>query len=69
MRIAIEISSTMSKLHKFNVFHGHLTSSNILFDDAMGVMISDIGLTSLKKLMGIMHGYSNKSYFTAPEHL
>lgn len=59
----------MAKLHKIGIIHGHLSSSNILFDKRFNVKISDIGLTSLKKLMSLRFGYSNKSHFTAPEHL
>ncbi|EAR84823.3 protein kinase (macronuclear) [Tetrahymena thermophila SB210] len=69
MKIAISIAKTMAKLHKIGIIHGHLSSSNILFDTNYEVKISDIGLTSLKKLISYRFGYQNKTHFTAPEHL
>lgn len=41
----------------------------MLFDGQMNPHISDIGLQGLKKYMSLKHGYSNKTHFTAPEHL
>ncbi|KAL4436283.1 hypothetical protein ABPG74_015874 [Tetrahymena malaccensis] len=69
MKIAIQIAKTMAKLHKIGIIHGHLSSSNILFDTNYEVKISDVGLTGLKKLISYKYGYQNKSHFTAPEHL
>lgn len=59
----------MAKLHKIGIIHSHLSNSNILLDKKMDVKISDVGLMSLKKLISIKYGYSNKTHFTAPEHL
>lgn len=56
-------------MHKIGIYHGHLSSSNILFSGKLDPCIADIGLTSLKTLMSFRFGYTNKTYFTAPEHL
>lgn len=69
MKIAIQIAKTFAKLHKIGIFHGHLSSSNILFNSSLDAKITDIGFHSLKALMSFRIGYTNKSYFTAPEHL
>lgn len=69
IRIALQIARTLHRLHERQAFHGHLSSSNVLFDEKMNPYVSDFGLQSLKKYLGLKNGYSNKSYFTAPEHL
>ena len=69
MKISIQIAKTFLKLHKLKIYHGHLSSSNILFDNNYNVKIADIGFNSLKKYMSLKQSYTNKTYFSAPEHI
>lgn len=71
VELLIKISQKMQALHEMSppFIHGHLSPNNILFDKQYNVLIGDIGFDNLKKFMSITNGYSNKSVYTAAEHL
>ena len=51
------------------VIHGHLTPQNILLTKEFKVKITDLHLSSLKKLAHLKFNYINKSAYSAPELL
>lgn len=69
-RIAKDLAATMHQLHTHNppVYHGHLTPSNVLLDARNNIFIADLGLDTLRKTASFKWSYTNKSYYTAPEH-
>eukprot|EP00359_Climacostomum_virens_P003130 CAMPEP_0204917296 /NCGR_PEP_ID=MMETSP1397-20131031/14906_1 /ASSEMBLY_ACC=CAM_ASM_000891 /TAXON_ID=49980 /ORGANISM="Climacostomum Climacostomum virens, Strain Stock W-24" /LENGTH=526 /DNA_ID=CAMNT_0052090089 /DNA_START=103 /DNA_END=1680 /DNA_ORIENTATION=+ len=69
LQIARQVAHCMFELHKLAVYHGHLSSHNILLDDQMIAYIGDVGLHKAKKYAGLMFGYSNKSAWSSPEQL
>ena len=56
-----DIGFVIKSLHENEVYHGHLSSHNILITDKKKCVVSDLGLEKLKKYAGIMINYSNKS--------
>lgn len=69
LRIASQVAHCMAELHKLEVYHGHLSSHNILMDDEMNGYVGDVGLHKAKKYAGIMLEYVNKSSWSSPEQL
>jgi serine/threonine protein kinase len=71
LRIALEIAKIFEYLHDMDppVIHGHLTPNNILFTKDFKVKITDLHLSSLKKLAHLKFNYVNKSAYSAPELL
>lgn len=69
LQIARQVSHCMSELHKFAVYHGHLSSHNILMDEEWNAYVGDVGLHKAKKYAGLMFGYGNKSAWSSPEQL
>lgn len=59
-RMILQIAMFMDWLHReCKIPHGHLKSRNILFDHDMNVCVTDLGLISLKKTMGVLLPDSN----------
>lgn len=69
MKMLVELAKAVGELHGYNIVHGHLNPHNIFFDSEFNVRIGDILFYDLKKYAGYSKGYSNKSKYTAPEHL
>ena len=67
--IAEKISNELSSIHSQGKAHGHLTSHNILLDEAYTPYISDLGFVKVKKYAGIVSGYTNISAWSSPELL
>jgi serine/threonine protein kinase len=69
LQIARQIAQCMEELHQLGVYHGHLTSHNVLMDEEFNAYVGDVGLHKAKKYAGLMFGYSNKSSWSSPEQL
>ncbi|CAD8098992.1 unnamed protein product [Paramecium primaurelia] len=69
VNIATDLIKAIQNLHDQNIIHGHLNSSNVLFNDKFKLKIVDYGLRAIKKYASLVNGYSNKNGFTAPECL
>lgn len=59
----------MLNLSKLGIFHGHLTSKNILLTNEFFPKVSGLLFLDLKKYISLQSGYSNKSAYSAPEIL
>lgn len=55
------IARGIRDLHSQNKIHGHLSTHNVLLDDAYSPKISDLGLEKIKKYAGDLLGYENKN--------
>jgi serine/threonine protein kinase len=69
LQIARQIAQCMEELHQLGVYHGHLTSHNVLMDEELNAYVGDVGLHKAKKYAGLMFGYSNKTPWSSPEQL
>ena len=69
VKILKDIGRILCKLHDKNIFHGHLSSHNILLFENNTPVIGDIGLENLKKYAAMVNGYTNKSVWSSPEIL
>jgi serine/threonine protein kinase len=69
LEILQKIAETLEDIHSLGRFHGHLTSHNILMDENISPIISDLGFHKMKKYAGVMYSYSYKSHWSAPEIL
>jgi serine/threonine protein kinase len=67
LNLAIQISQAILFLHDENIFHGHLSPSNILINDQFHIKVADFGFIPLKKYWGIINGYINLNKYSAPE--
>lgn len=67
LKILREIGFIVKNMHKENMFHGHLSSHNVIFVDKFTPAISDLGLEKLKKYAATNFGYKNKGPWTSPE--
>ena len=67
LRIAREIAFCFKIFHTMGQVHGHLTSSNVFIDSAYRAVVSDLGLSHLKKYCGITSKYINKTAWTSPQ--
>lgn len=63
------IAKSMLNLSKLGIFHGHLTSKNILLTNEFFPKVSGLLFLDLKKYISLQSGYSNKSAYSAPEIL
>jgi serine/threonine-protein kinase TNNI3K len=68
VELAREIAFSMKLLHDQGRIHGHLTPHNILLD-SRNILVSDLGMVHLKKYVGLLGNYSNKSAWSSPEVL
>lgn len=57
------------RLHGLGLYHGHLSSHNIMLKEGNKPLISDLGFEKLKKYAGIMLNYTNKNPWSSPEVL
>ena len=55
-------------MHDNDIAHGCLCPKHIFFDGEK-VRFNGLGLESLKKYLCLITGYSNKTIYTATEHL
>lgn len=69
LKICFLIAKSMLNLSKLGIFHGHLTSKNILLTNEFFPKISGLLFLDLKKYISLQTGYSNKSAYSAPEIL
>lgn len=72
LKLIKQIVSAIKVLHEKELYHGHLSSHNILLESSgseYNPLISDLGLEKLKKFAGIALDYTNKSVWTSPELL
>jgi hypothetical protein len=69
LQVMIDVAQCLSSLHAKDLYHGHLTSHNILLDDQFRGYVSDYGLHKVKKYAGLMLNYTNKSAWSSPEQL
>ncbi|CAD8204671.1 unnamed protein product [Paramecium octaurelia] len=69
VNIATDLIKAIQNLHDQNVVHGHLNSSNVLFNDKFKLKIVDYGLRAIKKYASLVNGYVNKNGYIAPECL
>ncbi|CAD8077968.1 unnamed protein product [Paramecium sonneborni] len=67
IEILVQILQGLSYLHKQGLCHGSLTSENVMIKQNIRVKIVDFGLFGIKKYQSLLHYYTNKSGFTAPE--
>jgi serine/threonine protein kinase len=68
LEICKQIALSMKLTHQQGRVHGHLSSHNV-FLDTDSVLVGDLGLEHLKKYVGLMGGYCNKSAWSSPEVL
>lgn len=66
--MAYKLVVSVGELHSKNMPHGTLKTANIYIHHKE-IKIADHGLLSFKKFMKLTQGYSNKSFYTAPEFL
>lgn len=69
VKILKDIGRILCKLHEKNLFHGHLSSHNVLLFENKTPVIGDIGLDNLKKYASMVNDYTNKSVWSSPEIL
>ena len=69
LKLALELAGNLLYMHENNIIHGHLTPNNIFVGKDLKVKLTDFGFRGLKKLISLQRGYSNKTKYTAPEHL
>lgn len=67
MKILRGVGFIVKNMHKASLFHGHLSSHNVIFIDKLTPAISDLGLEKLKKYAASILGYKNKGPWTSPE--
>mmetsp|Transcript_31935 Transcript_31935/g.55024 ORF Transcript_31935/g.55024 Transcript_31935/m.55024 type:complete len:573 (-) Transcript_31935:1666-3384(-) len=67
--IARQIANCMTRLHRQKVYHGHLSSHNVMIDRDWTAYVGDVGLLKAKKYAGHMFGYCNKTAWSSPEQL
>jgi len=67
--IALEIAKGIEELHKNEIIHGSLKPAYVLFDTNKNLSFTGLGLISLKKYLGLITGYTNKSMYSSTEIL
>lgn len=55
-------------MHDKDIVHGSLSPNHIYLHESQ-VVINGLGLNSLKKYLSLITGYTNKTLYTAIEHL
>ena len=68
LKIAKDIAMSLKITHEQGRIHGHLTSHNIFLENN-SILLGDLGLEHLKKYVGLLEGYCNKSGWSSPEIL
>lgn len=69
LKLALELAIAIEKMHDVDLVHGCLKPSHVLFDKHSIIVLNGCGLHSLKKYLSLITGYTNKSIYTAVEHL
>lgn len=69
LQIMSDIAQCLKNLHAKGLFHGHLSSHNVLLDENYRGYVSDYGLHKVKKYAGLTLGYTNKGSWSSPEQL
>mmetsp|Transcript_15735 Transcript_15735/g.28753 ORF Transcript_15735/g.28753 Transcript_15735/m.28753 type:complete len:575 (+) Transcript_15735:1938-3662(+) len=69
IQIMSDVAQCLKSLHAKGLFHGHLSSHNILLDKNLRGYVSDYGLHKVKKYAGLTLGYCNKTSWSSPEQL
>lgn len=69
LTLALKVAKAIETFHKKDLAHGCLKPSHVLFDRSDSVVLNGCGFHSLKKYLSLITGYTNKSIYTAVEHL
>lgn len=66
--MAIKLAESITQLHENDIVHGCISPRHIfLYRDKM--ILNGCGLHSLRKYLSLITGYTNKTMYTATEHL
>lgn len=68
LRVGLQLAEAIQEFHEKDLVHGCLGADHIFFDGSQ-VVLGGCGLQSLRKYLSLITGYTNKSIYTAPEHL
>jgi hypothetical protein len=68
LRVGLHLAEAIQDFHEKDLVHGCLAADHIFFDGSQ-VVLGGCGLQSLRKYLSLITGYTNKSIYTAPEHL
>jgi tRNA A-37 threonylcarbamoyl transferase component Bud32 len=66
--LAIKLGDAILQLHNNEVVHGCITPSHVFFERDK-ILLNGCGLHSMKKYLSLITGYTNKTMYTAIEHL
>ena len=69
LSLFLEVVKAVDQLHRAGMVHGHLTPSNILFDQRKNALLADYYFLALRKKMVYSGEYIMWSPYSAPEIL
>lgn len=67
-KICLQLAKSIAFIHEKGISHGSLKPSHI-FVDGDHIIFNGGGFGGLRKYLSLITGYSNKSMYTAPEHM
>lgn len=68
IKLAIRVGEAVIQLHQNDIVHGCLSPSHTFLEKEK-IILNGCGLHSLRKYLSLITGYTNKSMYTAIEHL
>jgi serine/threonine protein kinase len=68
LKLAIKLGEAVIQLHTNDIVHGCISPSHTFLEKER-MVLNGCGLHSLRKYLSLITGYTNKSMYTAIEHL